>query len=443
MASAADRKGHVAAGLATAMLAGPWGRAAMLVRCRRALDRDRSPQWLLALVDQVLDAYRDAPRDRPRELAAYLQVCPAWRLAWQHRRVPHIVAWTPVATEQVRRPWPVVELADLGALAALLNVDQGELAWFADLHNLERHVGEPLRHYRWRVLPRRDGYRLVAAPKPRLKEIQRRLLRHVLAPIPLHDAAHGCVRGRSVVTALRPHAGADAVIRVDLESFFTSIPAGRIWALVREAGLPEAVAHTVTGLLTTVVPRQVWRALPETGDPQGARRLGRRLAIPHLPQGAPTSAATANLIAYRLDRRLAGLAGRFGAGYTRYVDDLIFSGGQLRTARARFVDAVRTIASSEGFTVNERKTVVLGGAGRQALLGAVINGHPTLPREERDVLRAILHNCAVRGWRSQLGEHAGPEELRAHLLGRISWLGALDPPRGARLRGAFALIDWS
>lgn len=375
---------HGADGLATAMLAGPWTRSAMRARTKAALGRRTSPKWLTALVDDALDAYRDPPSDRPRELAAYLRTTPAWRMAWQHRRRPVIVEWTPIPTTITTRPWPVAQLPDLSALAALLDIDQGELAWFADVRSLERSAAEPLRHYRWTTLP---GGRLVAAPKPRLKEIQRRLLRHVLEPIPVHESAHGSVGGRSVRTAVTPHTGAAVVVRADLSAFFPSIPAGRVWSLLRTAGLPEAVSHTLTGLVTTVAPFSVSR------DP--------RLRHPHLPQGAPTSPRLANLVAFTLDRRLAGLAARFDARYTRYVDDLTFSGGRsLRTARSRFVARVEEIVRDEGFRLNERKTVVLGSSGRQALLGSVVNDDPTLPRPERDALRALLHNCATHGWRS-------------------------------------------
>jgi RNA-directed DNA polymerase len=338
-------------------------------------------------------------------------------------------------------PWPVLELPHVGALARLLDVDARELAWFADTRGLERRVDVPLRHYRWTVLPKRRGVRLVAAPKPRLKEIQRRVLRHVLAPVPLHPVAHGGVPRRSVRTALEPHAGAPVVIRADLESFFSSIAAPRIYGVLRTAGYPEAVAYTITGLCTTVVPRTVWQAVRVPEDFGRHRRLGRLLAVPHLPQGAPTSPALANLVAYSLDRRLAGLARSFDANYTRYVDDLTFSGGaRLRSGRSAFLDTVAEIARDEGFRLVDAKTVVLGSAGRQQLLGAVINDHPTLSRRERDALRALLHNCATLGWRSQ---SRGRARFPAHVLGRIGHVAGLDPVLGAKLRAAYDAIDWS
>jgi hypothetical protein len=65
---------------------------------------------------------------------------------------------------------------------------------------------------------------------------------------------------------------------------------------------------------------------------------------------------------------------------------------------------------------------------------------PTRPRAERDELRAILHNCSTRGWRSQARD---VPDLRAHLLGRIAAMHALDPVGAMRLENAFAAIDWT
>ena len=389
-----------------------------------ALGRRKVPRWLTALVAEVAAAYRDPPADRPRELAAFLQTTAAWPEAVAAR--VQVRRWNPVATEVIRRPWPVRELPDLAELARLLDLDQGELAWFADVRGWERTCAPALRHYTWTSVPKRGGQRLVAAPKPRLKEIQRRLLRHVLAAIPVHDAAHGGVTGRSVRTATEPHAGAAVVVRFDLVQFFASVGAERVWGLLRLAGLPEAVAHTMTGLFTTMAPRAV------SADPS--------LARPHLPQGAPTSPQLANVIAYRLDRRLAGLAGRFGMQYTRYVDDLTFS-ATAAVAASRLADLVDEVVRAEGFRLNATKTAVIGRAGRQQVLGAVINAHPAVARPERDRLRATLHNCVVRGWTSQAGGR-GRDEFRAHLLGRVAWVGSLHPDHGRRLRAIADGIDW-
>jgi RNA-directed DNA polymerase len=109
------------------------------------------------MVAEVLDAYRDPPADRPRELAAFVRTTSAWQKRWSRRPAPRVVRWTPQRTSMGRTPWPIAELPELSALARLLNVDQGELDWFADVRGWERRCPEPLRHYRWRTVPRAGG----------------------------------------------------------------------------------------------------------------------------------------------------------------------------------------------------------------------------------------------------------------------------------------------
>jgi hypothetical protein len=435
----------LAAAIADALLAGPWRRRDMVRRVAVALGQARAQTWVGTLVGEVQTGYPRPPVDRPRELARFLRTTRGWLRMPEATPAPRVVRWQPVPTSLDRPRHPVAELPDQTAVARLLDLDLGELAWFADVRGLERTSGAALRHYRWHVVPRPHGVRLLAAPKPRLKEAQRRLLRHVLDQVPVHDAAHGSVAGRSVRTAVAPHAGADVVLRMDLESFFAGIAAGRVHGLLRgPAGLPEPVAHVLTALMTTVLPASVWHSVPVPAGVEARerhRRLRQRLAVPHLPQGAPTSPRLANLICFRLDRRLAGLAAACGGSYTRYVDDLTFS-GDAEIGRPRFAELVAGIVADEGFRVNPAKTTATTASRRQSVLGAVVNVRPTLSRRERDALRALLHNCATHGWDGQLRGH-DPATFRDHVLGRVAWAGSLDPVAGARLAVLADRIDWS
>lgn len=234
------------------------------------------------------------------------------------------------------------------------------------------------------------------------------------------------------------------MLRLDLEDFFASVSAGRVYGVFRGAGYPEPVAHLLTGLCTNVIPRSEWVLVPPPADPlllDAHRRLGRRLASPHLPQGSPTSPALANLCGYRLDCRLAGLADRVGGTYSRYADDLALSGGEWLLGHAPGVQAtVAEIVHQEGFAPNVRKSQLMVQAGRQQLCGVVVNRRPNLPRAERDRLRAALHEAAVRG--PEAANRQGVPDLRAHLRGRVAWAEALNPSRAAGLRRQFAAINW-
>ena len=345
------------------------------------------------------------------------------------------------------RRWPVTEIDSGGALAERLELSEGHLSWLADTRGWERTVvDEKLRNYRYRSLPRRSGLpRIIEVPKARLKETQRWVLREILDHVPAHDSAHGFTPGRSAITHAQRHTRQDVVLRLDLRDFFASIAAGRVYRLFSSLGYAPPVARTLTGITTNVVPASVWRVIAaRTEDErlvQSRFWLGRRLATPHLPQGAPTSPALANLAAFRLDRRLAGLAGASDLSYSRYADDLTFSGPlRLRRRLGQFTELVETIVRDEGFALNHDKSMLRPSCARQSVCGIVVNARPNVARAEYDELKAILHNAVREGAAAQ--NRAGVADFEAHLRGRISWVASLNPSRGERLRRRFDEIDW-
>lgn len=331
------------------------------------------------------------------------------------------------------------DIAAPGKLAEWLELTPGQLAWFADCQSREcRLSAGRLRHYQYRWIRKRHGEaRLIEIPKFKLKQIQRRLLDGLLSRVPPHDAAHGFRQGRSIRTFAAPHAGARVVIRIDLRNFFPSISRRRVLAVFLTAGYLEAVARLLAGLCTNAAPSDVWEDFPGSGSLRERWPSESLYTVPHLPQGAPTSPALANLCAFRLDCRLSGLARAMNASYTRYADDLAFSGGdELRRAARRFQVAVMAIALDEGFQIHARKTRVMPQSSRQRLAGV----HPNVSRCEFDRLKAILHQCARHGPESQ--NRDGHADFRAHLAGSIAYVAMLNPQRGERLRRLFERIAW-
>ncbi len=444
-------RGHptlAAAALAAAFLDGEWDPTAMGRRGKRMLGD--LGHWVTDLARTVRHEYPDPPRDGPRELTRFIRTCPqfrarveeaAGRAAWPIPfvlRPPH---------EMVAARFGVPVLHDPPALAAWLGVTPGHLDWFADRFSFERRVDpERLRHYRrsWIRKADRSG-RLLEAPKRELKDLQRTVLHGILDRIPPHAAAHGFRRGRSALSGARLHTGREALLHLDLESFFPAVTAGRVYGIFRTSGYPEPVAHLLAGLCTTVTPVSVRRAAPAGVTPSAVarrRRMLEALAAPHLPQGSPTSPALANLAALGLDRRLAGLAGRFGATYTRYADDITFSGDRALLRRAgRIVASVEAIAAEEGFRVNDDKTRVRSRAQRQLVTGLIVNSHPNVTRGDYDRLRAVLHDAATNG--PVAANRSGHPDFRAHLLGRIAWVAAANPARAEKLHRAFDAVPWA
>ena len=438
----------VSHGLALAFLAGSWSRDGLIARGGEALGTN--PSWLPGLTRRVLKKFPEIPADGEPVLVAMLREDPSLRKAvlrgWPGS---HVRRWLLPEQEMIRvdgppSRFPIAPLPSVGALAQALAIPPDLLAWFADLRRINVDTRIPaLSHYRFRWVGKATGgYRLLEAPKPRLREIQRFVLRHVLDAVPAAPPAHGFVAGRSVRSFVVPHTGHAVVVRLDLENFFASIGRARIVAIFRRLGYPLPVAATLAGLCTIATPEQVLGEHPREGIDPGRRFLtNQRLRSAHLPQGAPTSPALANLAAFHLDLRVAALAKKFGTTMTRYADDLAFSGDrEFDRSLQVFLPRIGAIALEEGFHINYRKTRVMRRSERQQLCGLVVNEKPNLPRRDIDALKALLWNAVRFGPDSQ--NRARHEDFRRHLEGRVSYVASVNPVRGQRLRALFERIAW-
>jgi retron-type reverse transcriptase len=305
-------------------------------------------------------------------------------------------------------------------VAAALGVTVSKLRWLA-FHA----EATTLSHYVHFLVPKKSGgERTLCAPHEQLAAAQRWVLDNVLGKLPAHDAAHGFVPGRSILTNAGAHVGSAVVVNCDLCDFFPSITVHRVIGLLRHAGYSPAAA-TVLALLVTECPRRKVLFQGKTWYVAAGPRA--------LPQGACTSPAISNLVARRLDARLAGVGRKLGWTYTRYADDLTLSSKTPAPDKIGYVLArVRHVARDEGFEVNEKKTRVLKRAARQTVTGVVTNERPAAPRPLRRRLRAILHNASMTGLAAQ-NRRREPQFL-AWLAGTIEFVAMVNRPQGEKLK---------
>ena len=430
----------IARTLALALLAGPWTKASLRKRALEAFGQgygrraDRFVEEILASHRPPYPPHRKALEQLIRDATAVDDL--------SERTIERLLALRPKPKPPQFKPHAklkasaIPKLVTTSDLAHWLDIPIDQLDWLTDeRRTLSREHREVLQHYDYHWRQKRSGaWRLIEAPKPRMKAIQRRILDEILNHLPPHDAAYGFVPGRACADAAAKHAGEHVVITVDLRDFFLSTPLRRVHAVFRCLGYPHAVARALTSLCSTSTPRHV--SAEHFAHEGCARHLSR-----HLPQGAPTSPALANLAALSLDRRLTGLASRFDARYTRYADDLTFSGDEALLAHAnRFLKAVETIARDEGYALNAAKTRIMPRHTRQTVTGIVVNDHINVARTDFDALKATLTNCVRHGPTSQ--NRDAHDDFRAHLDGRIAWVERLNLRRGEKLRRLFDAIDW-
>lgn len=282
----------------------------------------------------------------------------------------------------------------LSDLANLLDVTPKNLAYVL-------YHTDPDALYRDFSIPkRRGGSRIISAPTPKLKLIQRRcanLLQDCLEEIEAERAAqhrfpraiqspsHGFRRDRSIRSNGNQHRSRRFVFNIDLEDFFPSINFGRVYGLFlsdREFALNKRVAAVLAAI-----------ACNQHG----------------LPQGSPCSPVVSNLIGRILDSKLVRLASRNGCTYSRYADDITFSTNKPSFPReiALFEEVqthrwhagnelVRAIAST-GFRINAGKTRMQYRDSRQEVTGLVVNKRVNVRAEYRHAVRAMVHRLLKTG----------------------------------------------
>lgn len=282
-----------------------------------------------------------------------------------------------------RHGLPVLETAK--HVADAMGISLTELRFLSYTRDISQ-----ISHYQRFTIPKKTGgERLISAPMPRLKRAQYWILENILEPLPLHEAAHGFRRGRSIVSNAKSHTGAHVVLNCDLKDFFPTLNYPRVKGLFRNLGYSNQVATVFAVLCTEPDIQQVI-----LDDEPYFVREGER----HLPQGAPSSPAITNIICRRLDRRLAGAAQALGFRYTRYADDMSFSGDRSGAKKlGKLQWRLAKIVAEEGFELHPDKTRAMRSNGRQEVTGIVVNEKPSLDRKTLKRFRALLHQIEKDG----------------------------------------------
>lgn len=313
---------------------------------------------------------------------------------------------------------PSLQTAD--EIAAAIGISVNTLRFIT----YNRSVSKVSNYIRFAIPKKTGGVRRISAPRPTLKYAQRWLLDNILNRVPCHDAAHGFIPGRSIVSNAALHLGSDVLINLDLQDFFPSISYRRTKGLFRTLGYSEAVA-TIFALLCTE---------PHTEEIEidGQTRfvaVGERI----LPQGAPSSPAITNLICRRLDKALTKVANDLGFTYSRYADDLSFSSKSRETANVgRVLRRVTWIIKKAGFKINDQKTKILRKSRRQEVTGIVVNQKPGIDRRKLKAFRATLFQIEKDGVDGKKWGNGG--DLLNSIWGYASFVTMVDPAKGHPLR---------
>jgi RNA-directed DNA polymerase len=310
--------------------------------------------------------------------------------------------------------------ATIADLATAMGITVGQLRFLA----FDRQTSTVSHYIRFKIAKKTGGDRLISAPLPRMKAAQHWILDRILEQVPMHAAAHGFRRGRSIVTNATPHVGTDVVINLDLQDFFPSISYKRVKGVFQALGYGEAIA-TVLGLICTEATTTELELDGKTYYVATSER--------HLPQGAPTSPAITNLLCRRLDKRLANMATIDGFTYTRYADDLTFSAsGEATSQICNILKQTQNIVTHEGLTVHPTKTRVLRKSQQQEVTGIVVNEKLTIDRATLKRFRATLHHIEKDGLADKHWGN-GNSDLLAEIEGFANYILMVNPDKGKSL----------
>lgn len=237
------------------------------------------------------------------------------------------------------------------------------------------------RYKQFKIKKKSDGYRQITAPRNQsfmlLLRYVNEIFKAVYSP---SDYAMGFTEQRSVVTNANVHKGQNYIFNIDLKDFFPSIEQPRVWKRLQlePFNFPIPVANVLAGICS----------MKETRTLEN----GTKKDFYVLPQGAPTSPIITNMICDTLDRRLAGLAKRFGLRYTRYADDITFSSmHNVYQKDGDFRKELVRIIQSQGFTINEKKTRLQKIGGRQEVTGIIVSDKLNVTQKYVRDIRNILY----------------------------------------------------
>lgn len=243
------------------------------------------------------------------------------------------------------------------------------------------------RYHQFKIKKKSGGFRQITAPRNRsfmmLLQSINEILKAIYTP---SDHAMGFIEQRSVVTNAAVHKGQNYVFNIDLKDFFPSIEQGRVLKrlTLTPFNFSPQIALLISGLCSMRIKRE---QIIETKQNDLDKQF-----IYVLPQGAPTSPIITNMICDTLDRRLAGLAKRFGLHYTRYADDITFSSMHYVYAEnGEFRKELVRIINGQGFTINNAKTRLQKHGSRQEVTGVIVSEKLNVTKKYIREIRSLLY----------------------------------------------------
>jgi len=282
------------------------------------------------------------------------------------------------------------------------------------------------------------GLRQIKAPIDELRYLQKVILDNILNKIPLDDSCMSYRQNISIYDNASIHQNQPILYHFDLYKFFDTITEKRIYGFFRFLGYHPNLALDFAKLTTIPLSSEYIQMISddETSPPFFPldKNLGR------LPQGAPTSPMLSNIILNKVDIRFRNLAKKQNINYSRYADDLIFSGQKKNLPSKNFI---KQIITEEGFFCNDKKTKTMIKGQKQYVTGLTVTDGVHVPKKyKKDIINALYY-CQKYGVQSHLKKiNSNKFGFKDWLLGKIFFVKSIEPTLGNKFLNQFNSIDW-
>ncbi|WP_330443035.1 reverse transcriptase family protein [Flavobacterium sp. C4GT6] len=261
-------------------------------------------------------------------------------------------------------------------------------------------INSPDNHYTsFNLLKRTGGSREITIPYPALLEMQYWIYNNILKKISIDSSAHGFAKKKSIITNAKVHIGQEEILKLDLKDFFPSININRIIHIFKSLGYSNHISFYLASICSY---------------------------NKSLPQGSPTSPQISNIVAKKLDKRLISLSKKLNLKYTRYADDLTFSGKHISV---KTIEYITEIIIDEGFEVNKHKTRLYKKPGKRIITGVSVKKDSiNIPSTYKRNLKQELYYIFKYGYES----HISKKKIKKYnyllsLIGKVNYWLSIEP----------------
>lgn len=308
-----------------------------------------------------------------------------------------------------------------------------------ELSDVLKIINNRNNHYSYYLIKKKKGgFRRIVAPYKDLKYMQGWIKENILDKIDSTQHATGFIKGKSILDNAKSHENSNVILNLDLSNFFETITEKRVYGIFSSLGYSKNLSIEFAKICTAQMSKDKYEAKPKEEQEYFNEIYNLKESV--LVQGAPTSPNLSNLVCRRLDLRLSKLANKLGISYSRYADDITFSGSGNNLPS---IGILNKIIEDEDFKINWNKVGKYKKGQRQIVTGLLIDGKVRVPKKFKKEIYRHLHFCSKYGAYSHF-QRICPDKgyKKEWLLGKIYFVYAIEPDEAKKMLEIANTINW-